>query len=162
MLTALLGGRKTQTRRRLPLDLPMQQEPSRYRYLGLIEEGALFEDVQTRTILPPVPCPFGKAGQVLRVQEDVAFHLVVLSIRAEQVRCVTEADVLAEGLKSVVVHGGPVTWGGVEPTGDEAGSFHWYNSPVEAFRRLLDSIYPTAWARNEWVWVVAFKLKPGA
>lgn len=161
MLAAVRGGRKTQTRRRLPLDLPMQLEPSRYRYQGLVEEGAVFEDVQAGTSLPLVPCPYGKPGQVLQVQEDVALRLVVESLHAEQVRCITAADVLAEGIMRREA-AGQALWGGVEPTGVEPGSFHWYGSPTAAFQGLLDSIYPTAWARNEWVWVVAFKRTPRA
>ncbi|WP_139921900.1 hypothetical protein [Hymenobacter sp. DG01] len=152
MLAAVQAGRKTVTRRRLPLGLPIQQEPSRYQYCGMVKEGALFEDPQAQMI-PPVPCPFGQPGDILQVQEDPALRLQVVSLRAEQVRCLTEADALAEGIRSLE-QGGQIQWGGVET--DAVGELQWFNTPIAAFQNLLESIYPTAWSRNEWMWVVEF------
>lgn len=153
MLTAVQAGRKTVTRRRLPLNLPIQQDPGRYQYQGMVGEGALFEDAETQTMLPPVLCPFGQPGEVLQVQEEPALYLQVVNIRAEQVRCLTETDTVAEGIRSLE-QDRQLRWGGVEL--DAVGRFRWYSSPIAAFQGLLDSIYPTAWARNEWVWVVEF------
>jgi hypothetical protein len=67
----------------------------------------------------------------------------------------SDDDAVAEG---IYAHPEPglSQWGGVEPNTTHSGTFHWYNSPIEAFEGLLDSIYPTAWARNEWVWVIEF------
>ncbi|MBD2717289.1 hypothetical protein KBK19_19775 [Microvirga sp. STR05] len=155
MLAAVHAGRKTVTRRRLWPELPPQQDPGRYRYHGLAEAGAVFEDLLTSTMLAPVPCPFGQPGDVLQVQEDPTLQLRIASIRAEQVRSLSEADALAEGVNSAE-HEGSMRWGGVEPDPDAAGSFRWYSSPVAAFQGLLTSIYPAAWDRNEWMWVVAF------
>lgn len=155
MVTAVWAGRKTVTRRRFPSDLPFQQQPGRYRYHGLTAAGALFEDLYQAVLLPPVPCPFGQPGDVLQVQEAPALLLQVESIRAEQVRDVTAADARAEGIFSREQQGS-VYWGGVEPAAETAGDFLWYNNATAAFRGLFESIYPTTWARNEWVWVVAF------
>ena len=160
MLAAVRAGRKTVTRRRLPPDSALQQAPARYRFAGLSADGALFDDLQTTppTQLPPVPLPFGPPGELLRVQEDPALVLHVVGVRAEPVRCLSAADALAEG---IVAHPdpGPPQWGGVEPDAARPGAFRWYDSPIEAFRGLLNSIYPSAWARNEWVWVIEFKCR---
>lgn len=155
MLAAVLAGHKTVTRRRLTLDM-FRQEPSRYRFLGMEETGAVFEDIHTATKLLPVPCPFSQPGDMLQVQEDPTLLLQVASIRAEQVRSLRDGDALAEGIDSIEKEG-RVFWGGVEPDPGTAGGFRWYDTPTAAFRGLLDSIYPTAWARNEWVWVVEFR-----
>lgn len=158
MLAAVRAGRKTVTRRRLPPDSPLQQEPARYGCVAVTAQGGVFEDRHTQpaTRLPPVPLPFGAPGSLLHVPEDPLLLLKVVSVRAEPVRCLTEADAVAEGVYARPAQG-PPRWGGVEPDATRPGEFHWYDSPIEAFQGLLDSIYPTAWARNEWVWVVAFE-----
>ena len=162
MLAAVRAGRKTITRRRLPLDCALQQEPDRYRFVGLSAQGALFEDQQTSppTRLPPVLLPFGAAGHQLRVQEAPSHMLQIVGVRAEQVRSLTGADALAEGIRARP-EPGPPHWGGVEPHATQPDTFRWYASPIAAFQGLLDSIYPSAWARNEWVWVIEFTLLPG-
>lgn len=156
MLAAVQAGRKSVTRRRLAADWLLQQ-PGHYRYCGLEEAGGVFEDQRTGTRLPPVPCPFGQPGNVVQVQEDSALRLRVVRIRAEQVRCLTDADALAEGIRTRQKAGHP-QWGGVVPDPNDASGFRWSASPGEAFQCLLNSIYPTAWARNEWVWVLEFDL----
>ena len=157
MLAAVRAGRKTVTRRRLSSGLPMQQEPDRYRFIGVSAQGVLFEDRYTQppSLLPLVPLPFGPADTYLSVAEDPLLVLKIVAVRAEQVRDLTEADALAEGIMAGP-QPSPTQWGGVEPDAAHAGAFHWYDNPVAAFRGLLDSIYPTAWARNEWVWVNEF------
>ncbi|GAA4030447.1 hypothetical protein GCM10022409_13370 [Hymenobacter glaciei] len=157
MLTAVLTGRKTVTRRRLSSGLPMQQEPDRYRFIGVSAQGVLFEDSHTQppSLLPLVPLPFGPPDTSLSVLEDPLLVLKIVSVRAEQVREMTNADAETEGIGARPE--GPLHWGGVEPNAAQPGSFHWYDSPIAAFQGLLDSIYPTAWARNEWVWVIEFE-----
>lgn len=161
MLQAVLSGVKTVTRRRLLPELPMQQEPGRYQCLSVTAQGAIFEDLHTTPPLPLValPCPLGKAGDVLSVQENPALRLQLVSVRAERVQQLTEADAVVEGIGRREVEG-MWQWGGVEPNLVELGHFCWYSTPIEAFQGLLNSIYPTAWARNEWVWVVEFVLLP--
>lgn len=163
MLAAVRAGRKTVTRRRLPTSLPMQQAPDRYRFIGLSGRGALFEDCypQPPALVPLVPLPFGPVGTCLSVAEDPALVLKIVHVRAEQVRELTEAAAEAEGVYARPGPG-PPQWGGVEPDAAHPGAFHWYDSRVAAFRGLLDSIYPTAWARNEWVWVIEFEQLPAA
>ena len=155
MLAAVRAGRKTVTRRRLPPNSALQQEPDRYRFVGLSAQGALFEDQQGTppTRLPPLPLPFGAAGHLLSVQEAPSLVLQIVSVRAEPVRSLTEADAVAEGIRARP-ESGPPQWGGVEPRATQLNAFYWYGSPIAAFRSLLDSIYPTAWVRNELVWVI--------
>jgi hypothetical protein len=159
LLAAVHDGSKTVTRRRLSSDLLPQQDSDGYRCHDLDEAGALFEDVRTHVLLPRLPCPFGQPGGLLQVQEDPTLVLQVINIRVEQVRDLTESDALVEGIRSRE-SSGHLQWGGVEraPAGSEG--FCWYDSPREAFQALLDSIYPTAWSRNEWVWVVEFQPIP--
>lgn len=156
MLAAVRAGRKTVTRRRISTGLPIQEDPGRYRYQRLEKEGALFEDLNSASapwLL--VPCPFGQPDELLRVAEDPSLTLKISSVSAEQVRCITVAGTLAEGL-SQREKGGHKQWGGVEPDLVLPRCFCWYNSPIAAFHALLNSIYPGAWDRNEWVWVVKF------
>lgn len=162
MLAAVQAGRKTVTRRRLPAGSPMQQEPDRYRFVGLAGPGALFEDPHTRPplLLPAMPLPFGPAGTRLSIREAPEIHLEITSVWAEQVRCLTAADAIAEGLGYRAT--GRLRWGGVEVNAARPGTFRWHRSPIAAFQGLLDSIYPTAWARNEWVWVIGFAVVPTA
>jgi len=162
MLAAVRAGHKTVTRRRLPVTLPVQQEPGRYRYRELAVAGAIFEDLhRNRALLPPVACPFGQPGELLRIQEEPDNILIIKSIRAEQVRCLTDADALAEGIRPRE-KAGRAQWGGVEPTPDNPAGFCWYDSPIAAFQALLASIYPSVWVRNEWVWVIEFERVPDA
>ena len=115
MLAAVRAGRKTVTRRRLPLNSALQQEPDRYRFVGFSAQGALFEDQQgpPPTQLPPVPLLFGAAGHLLSMQEDPSLVLQIVSVRAEPVRSPTEADAVAEGIRARS-EPGPPQWSGVE------------------------------------------------
>lgn len=161
MLAAVLAGRKTVTRRRLATTLPVQQEPDRYRAAAVSATGVVFEDLHADrpTLLPPVPCPLGKVDELLQLQEEPTRLLRLTGLRVEQVRSLRPADALAEGISRGISPTGQAVWGGVEPHPSLPGAYYWYNSPVTAFHKLLDSIYPTAWARNEWMWVLEFRLE---
>ncbi|WBA43085.1 hypothetical protein [Hymenobacter canadensis] len=157
MLAAVLAGHKTVTRRRLSPLLPVQQEPGRYCFRRLTGSGAWFEDRQEPgQMLPPVPCPFGPAGAVLRVQEAPDCLLRVVGIRVEQVGSITEAQARLEGVRARRQRG-RVQWGGVAPDAQAVDGLQWHDSAVGAFQELFESIYPAAWARNEWVWVLEFE-----
>ena len=87
MLAAVRAGRKTVTRRRLSTGLPMQQEPARYRFVGLSARGGLFEDRHTQppALLPLVPLPFGPVDTCLSVAEDPSLMLKIVGLHAEQI-----------------------------------------------------------------------------
>lgn len=136
MLAAVQAYRKTVTRRRAVTTLEMQDKPDAYRFCGLEQDVAVLEKMlpaSPRQVLR-ITCPFGQPGDQLRVLEAPSILLEVLAVRLEQLRSITEAEALAEG---VIVTPG--------------------SSAVMAFRALIDAIYPTAWTRNEWVWVIEFR-----
>ncbi|GAB3242643.1 hypothetical protein GCM10027346_39020 [Hymenobacter seoulensis] len=157
MLAALRAGSKTVTRRRLQPTLPMQLQPDRYHVAAVTGQTALFKDLEQKAAGTgfSVDCPLGKVGDILEVAEDATLQLQIVNLRVEQVRQLTAADAVAEGLPQKIV-AGRQQWGGVEADPAVPGSFRWYDHPIAAFRGLLDTIYPSAWVRNEWVWVVEF------
>lgn len=156
MLEALRAGRKTVTRRRFSPTLPLNENPGRYQFRGMAAGRALFADLQLPAAPPaPIPCPFGQPGQVLRVPEAPSIILEITAVRAEQVQAITEAQALAEGMVRLEAAPGNAPGYSADP---EAGRGHWQASARDAFRLLIESIYPTAWVRNEWVWVVEFRL----
>lgn len=139
LLAAVRTGHKTVTRRRI-VHPGLQATPARYAFGGLHADEAHFEAVLSSGRAERITCPFGQPGDWLRVVEEPALLLHIGHIRAEPVRAITEAGALAEGVREQLdEQGRPV-------------------SAVAAFARLLGSFYPTAWARNEWVWVIEFQL----
>ena len=158
LLPALQEGRRTVTRRRIASSSGVQEVPGRYAFAGMEEGTALFyaTGAGDRTT-GRVQCPFGAAGQLLRVQESPSLLLRVVRVRAEPVCEMTEADALAEGLMECLpAEAQPVVGRGFGLWGMPA-TCRPYASGIEAFRSLLASFYPMAWERNEWMWVVEFE-----
>ena len=158
LLAAVRTGHKTVTRRRIA-HAGLQASPAGYAFDGMHAGEAFFEAVPPGEVGGEhIRCPFGEAGEWLRIQEDPRLLLHIKGIRAEPVRDITEAEALAEGIVAYSL-----------PAGDERGSDPQYGmagepaarplqpSAVAAFHLLLNSFYPTAWERNEWVWVVDFQ-----
>lgn len=91
--------------------------------------------------------------------------LEVSGVRVERLQKITEADAVAEGLKSVAKDGKLFKWGIPDsdgcPGNDQPGSWHWHEwekSPIAAFRKLWASINGSdSWDANPWVWVIEFK-----
>lgn len=70
----------------------------------------------------------------------------ITNVRAEQLRDISFADALAEGIEAR----GPGfwSWPGGEP----------FTDPREAYRELWESINgPESWKANPWVWAISFK-----
>ena len=90
--------------------------------------------------------------------------LEITGIRVERLQDISEADAIAEGLKSLTKDGNLFKWGLPDrdglPGNDDYG-WHWSGwcrDPRKAYRRLFESINgPDSWAANHWVWVVEFK-----
>ena len=163
MLAAAKAGRKTVTRRRISQHAGLLAAPGQYLFCGMQGAWGVFEERQPGLAPQEVrlDCPFGMPGTSLRVKEEAGLVLEVVQVRAEQVQAITEADALAEG----VVEYAPISRN--EPSSGQPfclsetdGDSLPQQTAVEAFRALLDTIYPTAWARNQWVWVVEFRLIP--
>lgn len=150
MLTAVRESRKTVTRRRFAPALGFHADPDRYVFRGMESGCALFEEalpsgeVRRRS----VACPFGQPGDVVSVPEEPSIRLRIVTVRAEQVQAITEAEARAEG---IVAAPGP----GFRSSTDDGRR---YESAREAFRALITGFYPDAWVRNEWVWVVRFEV----
>ncbi|RYU79558.1 ASCH domain-containing protein [Hymenobacter persicinus] len=141
LLGAVNAGRKTVTRRRLPLELPPNCAPAAYRYCGQHAGYARFTGEYPGGPTHDVPCPFGTAGDRLRVIEQPELVLLILSVRAERVRAITEVDARAEGVGET----------------EAASASGPTRSVLAAFQELIDQFYSHCWARNEWVWVVEFR-----
>ena len=82
----------------------------------------------------------------------------------EPVQEISFKDCLAEGLSELSKDGVTFKYGLADsdglPGNDDMGWSwqNWCNTPQEAFRLLIDSIYPGAWDRNEDVWACEFEL----
>ncbi|UOQ51584.1 hypothetical protein [Hymenobacter cellulosivorans] len=136
MLEAVRANRKTVTRRRLAAGLPLHEAPDAYLFGGMDADVARFEP-RPSAAMPAalrITCPFGQPGDLLQVVEAPELVLEVCSVRAEQLQGITATEAQAEGLAA----------------SDGAAA-------LAAFRTLIDSIYPSAWVRNEWVWVIGFR-----
>ncbi|MCB2410001.1 hypothetical protein [Hymenobacter lucidus] len=156
MLDALRAGRKTVTRRRFAPTLLLNEAPDHYQFQGMSAGSALFTNRQWPAVLvEPIASPFGQPGEVLRVQEAPSVRLEITAVWAEQVQAITEAQALAEG---IVLLPAALGSGPGYSADSEAGRRCPQASAVDAFRTLIESIYPTAWSRNEWVWVVEFRV----
>lgn len=104
----------------------------------------------------PVKCPCGPPGDRLGIIQDsrlvrflrcipwlwsIVWHWFVIAwteiteIRVERLQDITEEDAIREGI----------------PSGANA------IFPRLSFARLIDTIYPGSWERNEWVWVIGFR-----
>jgi len=158
LLPALNEGRKTVTRRRISRASGLQEAPECHAFAGMEAGMALFNVTGAGDgTTVRIHCPFGVPGQLLRVPEAPGLTLRVVRVRAEPVRGVTEADALAEGLVECLrgeAQPAAGRWFGLWGMPD-TGRPH--ASGVEAFRSLLTTFYPTAWERNEWMWVVEFE-----
>ena len=179
MVRAILGGRKTQTRRvvknKTALDWLLNFTPE---FVSSPENNL---------------CPYGKPGERLWVREtwnqfggqyayaatdtDVypetkwrpSIHmprsasrilLEIESVRVERVQDISEHDAISEGILSFR----PVPGDGAAETlyrrysnvGGRPGQ--WTSIPELSFRSLWEKINgPESWKQNPWVWVIVFK-----
>ncbi|UOQ70821.1 hypothetical protein [Hymenobacter cellulosilyticus] len=136
MLEALRANRKTVTRRRLASGLPLNHAPDNYQFLAMENSVAQFQLCGPTASggIELVMCPHGQPGDLLHVLEAPEIVLKISAVRAERLQSITEAEALAEGFAAI-----------------RSGTAR------QAFRTLIDAIYPSAWSRNEWVWVLEFE-----
>lgn len=90
--------------------------------------------------------------------------LEVTSVRAQRLHDISEADAIAEGLKSVSKDGSLYKWGipdadGLPGTDDHGWPWReWEADPRRAYARLWERINGAgSWDANPWVWVVGFR-----
>lgn len=70
--------------------------------------------------------------------------LEITNIRVERVQDISEADAAAEGCNN--------------SQSEAAKNVGWYEKPRRAFRRVWEQVYGDSWNRNDWVWVIEFKV----
>jgi hypothetical protein len=153
LLAAVRAGYKTVTRRRIA-HAGLQAHPAGYTFLGMRGQQARFSNLAPgSTGEESVSCPFGQPGDWLPVLEAPELALRIRQVRAEPVRLLSEAEALAEGIVAYAPAADGVRQYGVYGT---SAAPPLQATAVAAFQALLSTFYPTAWARNEWVWVVEF------
>ena len=87
--------------------------------------------------------------------------LRVTGVRVERLQAISEEDAVAEGVERVWRDVPPAMGGGVEPRRDYLDEERWCASASDSYRTLWESINgPGSWARNPWVWVVSFEVRP--
>ncbi len=164
MVRAILGGRKTQTRRVV-----------KDRYIDAVFLVHFFKYLRGN-------CPYGQPGDRLWVRESFcdarsagagcvlyrasgdracrwkpSIHmprsasrilLEITAVRVERLNDISEADAKAEGLMRV------------SDGFRGADGLPWYANPVASYRSLWESINGAgSWAANPWVWVIEFNLE---
>jgi len=92
--------------------------------------------------------------------------LEITGVRVERLNDISEEDAKAEGLKGITKDGKLVKYGipdadGYPGTDDIGWPWEdWRISPVDAYRRLWESINGSgSWDANPWVWVVEFRME---
>jgi hypothetical protein len=92
--------------------------------------------------------------------------LEVVSVRVERLQEISEADALAEGIRSFTKDGRLLKYWACDPAEDLPNDKHplwcaWQcmpKDPRKAFRALWESIHePGSWNANPWLWVVEFR-----
>lgn len=141
----VLAGAKTQTRRVIkpqPDGFLYKQDRANAEFTFATAEvsGPAGSTKTVITASEPITCPYGKPGDRLWCQEALSrLTLEIVSVRAERLRNISEADAEAEGVEFVSMAG---------------------LSAVEIYRSIWDGIHRKdghTWETNPWVWVIEFK-----
>lgn len=148
MLSAVIDGRKTQTRRLIEPQPDVTEES--LRKLGAWQSGyTLSEQVCAawRHGFIDDDCPYGQAGDVIPFADkdgNIKGRIEIVDIWLQQVHAITLGDICKEigcGLYDFI----PATCG------------------FEVWEELWKSIYgEESWQDNPWVWVIEFKLLDNA
>jgi hypothetical protein len=180
MIRAILGGRKTMTRRVLKLRDPSQT----HSVIDDEGDGAWPYDADDAGQWHKARCPYGQPGDRLWVRETFMIHggeiafaatdqplvgcdkwkpsifmtrlasritLEVVAVRVDRLQDITEEDAIAEGMHEF--HGTGIY--GCDPHGTPGPLCG--DSAGEAFRLLWLKINGVdSWTANPWVWVVEF------
>lgn len=143
MVRAILGGRKTQTRRII--------KPQPLEGYTDIDKAELEESLAMawEDGFIDVECPYGKIGNRLLVDGFGAYgvRLEITDVHIERLNDISGKDALAEGLEVTMPY-------------DAKHKF--YNGiggdPIGGFKSLWEKINgKDSWTLNPWVWVIEFK-----
>jgi hypothetical protein len=164
MIRAILAGTKTQTRR-----LVAPQPGPDGIWSGRRPYGVPGDHLWVREMWRPAPDGRGylyaadladdqrasrRPWRPSLLMPRVASRLTLLveAVRMERLQAMTEADAAAEGIP----FDGNRHRGAPDPLTGEAPGFH---SAVEAYAHWWDALCgEDSWRRNEWVWVIQFRL----
>ncbi|HHR6216603.1 TPA: ASCH domain-containing protein [Providencia alcalifaciens] len=144
MLSAVMDGRKTQTRR--PIEPQPKVTEEELRNLGAWQDGyTLSEQVCAawRHGFVDVDCPYGEIGDIIRTADkdgNIKGKIEITDVWLQQVQEISQDDAYAEGFEG---YDDDVT-GGLSSYGE--------------FSMMYIDIYgKDSWRNNEWVWVIEFR-----
>ncbi|MDR1889342.1 MAG: hypothetical protein LBQ81_08225 [Zoogloeaceae bacterium] len=93
--------------------------------------------------------------------------LEITDVRVDRLQDITEEDAIAEGIKKLSKDNGRTWKYGIPDNDGLPGNDNhgwpwqeWCNTPIDAFRKLWDSINSArgyGWKENPWVWVIEFR-----
>lgn len=137
MLTAVMNGRKTQTRR--PIKPQPKVTEDELRKLGAWQDGyTLSEQVCAawRHGFVDVDCPYGEVGNIINAADkdrNIKGEIEITDVWLQQVNDISESDAKAEGFDGKL------------------------NSYTSDFYAVWIGIYGIdSWMNNDWVWVIEF------
>ncbi|MGI3375891.1 ASCH domain-containing protein [Providencia manganoxydans] len=138
MLSAVMDGRKTQTRR--PIKPQPKVTEDELRKLGAWQDGySLSEQVCAawrHGFIDP-DCPYGEIGDIINIADkdgNIKGKVEITDVWLQQVNDINENDAKAEGFDGKL------------------------NSYISDFYAVWIGIYGIdSWMNNEWVWVIEFK-----
>ncbi len=139
MLSVVIGGRKTQTRR------PMNPQP-KLTESNLPADGYTLSEqacAAWRAGFIDDDCPYGQVGDVIPFADkdgNIKGEIEIVDVWLQQVQEISQEDALAEGFEGY--------------DDDVSGGV----SPYSEFSQAWVDIYgKDSWRENPWVWVIEFK-----
>lgn len=157
MLSAVMDGRKTQTRR--PIEPQPKVTEEELRNLSAWQEGyTLSEQVCAawRHGFVDVDCPYGETGDIINIADkngNIKGKIEITNVWVQQVQEISQEDVIAEGI-TTGKFGNEGSWltGFYIPNSNQP-----YVTAKNAYKELWSSIYGIdSWMNNQWVWVIEF------
>ncbi|NBM96215.1 ASCH domain-containing protein [Proteus sp. G2660] len=152
MLTAVMDGRKTQTRR--PIEPQPKVTEDELRKFGAWQDGyTLSEQVCAawRHGFVEVDCPYGGIGDIINISDkdgNIKGKIEITDVWVQQVQEISQEDAHAEGFDL----------SGWRPTYSDPDSGGETFTPYDKFADAWIDIYgKDSWNNNEWSWVIEFK-----
>lgn len=153
---AVLSGRKTMTRRIIPLSRPLspvytigEEIAIAQSYHMLNKSGFVAPERLDHTLV----CSAGYKNKMFVCADLMPHHIRITDIKAERLQDISEEDCLREGLLAGKQE--PKMYGFKLPKGTVLS----FMTPRDAFALLIDRISGKGtWRRNPWVFAYTFEL----